>query len=107
MKATWSREDMRRQQSERTAKYAKDHPEEMAERAKKRCKRCGMEFRGETIEFDSRRELEEYLKREYGLSIGRDRLTQYLITGKPYESFFKRKSYMNGMKVYYIQECRD
>ena len=96
----WEDENLRKEQSKKTLNYYKTHPEFAKEKAKKLCKRCAMELNGEIKTFDSKKELFKYLKDECNLSLDRKTEQKLFNEGIVYQS--DRKSYMNGMKLYYV-----
>lgn len=102
IRETWSDANLRNEQRQRSLNYARLHPDKIKDRIKKISKRCALEFDGKVVEFDSKKELFRYLKDEYNFTISRKQ-EQYLFNSNvEYKSFSKKKSYMDGMKIYYL-----
>lgn len=97
----WSSQALRDRQSEKLLSYYKTHNKDNSYR----CRRCRLEMFGKCYIFNSRKELEQYLKDEHNLTINRKLMTYLLETHEPYEPFHKNKlGRFRGMRMEYIQQ---
>ena len=102
LKEVWQDEDLRNKQRENRLHYLQEHPEVLNLIAESNQKKCAMEFNGEIKEFDSKKELFKYLKENYNITFSRAVEQDMFNNGTEYRSYTKKKSYMNGLKLYYI-----
>lgn len=59
-----------------------------------------IEFNGEEIIFNSRKDFNVYLKDKYNFTVSHIVFNNLVETGEPYKAFNKRTSHMNGLKIY-------
>jgi len=101
VRKAWENPELRKAQQERLLKYFNEHPKDNSYL----CKQCILEYQNNTYTFDSRKELEQYLKEIYNLNINRKLMTRLLKTGEPYIPFHKnRLNQFIGMRMYYKQQ---
>lgn len=96
----WGDENLRKEQSERLKTYYSTHPEVGQRISERKSKKCVMELNGEVKTFNSKKELFKYLKDECDLSLSRKTEQRLFNECIEYQSY--KKSYMNGMKLYYV-----
>lgn len=102
LKEVWRDDALREKQRQNRIEYLKTHPESTKCVSEAQSKRCAMELNGETKEFNSKKELFKYLKEEHNLSLSRKTEQELFNENKEYKCYTNRKSYMNGMRLYYI-----
>lgn len=98
----WKSEGLREEQRKRTIEYYKNHPEFAEQKAQKLCKKCAMELNGQKIIFNSKKELFKYLNDNYNFNLYRQLEQKMFNKGMVYYTNDPKKSYMNGLRVYYI-----
>lgn len=101
IRKAWSNPELIRRQREKLLAYYTSHKKDNSYN----CKPCILEFEGEVYEFDSRKDLDRFLKNKLNITLGRKIETQLLLSGEPYNPFHKNKhKRLIGMRIYYKQQ---
>lgn len=59
-----------------------------------------IEFNGEEIIFNSRKEFNDYFKSKYNFTIAPNTYNNLIETGEPFKAYYKKHEILNGLKIY-------
>lgn len=103
VREAWSDPELLERHSKMLKEYFKNHPMDHSYA----CKPCAMELNGQILKFNSREELKDYLKSEYGVVFSNPGFKKIFESGEPYKPFHKNKENLiklTGMRLYDIEK---
>lgn len=100
LKDVWKDKKLRTKQSEILKNYYSTHKHDCSFNFQK----CRLEFNGEKIEFESIKELRNYLKHTLNYTPDNRKFKQLLDSGDEFKAFHKKFNHLNGLRIYKLND---